>query len=150
MLEVKPIQDEDDCILKCRGTQQCEYYTHNADKKFCYLFDGCQNTSISNCENCVTGFKECPLSSECDTKGRCEGILLMDFIEASGVSCLERCKNYDTNDGYCGWYTYQSDLQMCFIFDDCLQLDQTCQTCTSGRKYCRQTYATLPPCSPIS
>ena len=137
LLKVEPVQDQDDCILKCRGEQKCEYFTYRSDRKFCYLFDGCQKTDVSVCGTCLTGFRECPLSSECNAEGRCEGILINDYLETTANACLQRCKTYEENDSYCGWFTFQIDLELCLLYDDCLQLDKSCKTCISGKKECQ-------------
>ncbi len=51
-----------------------------------------------------------------------------DTLNIDSNACLEECQ----------WMTYDSDGEICLMFEDCLGLDNSCSTCLSSQKYCSE------------
>ncbi len=69
---------------------------------------------------------------QCWVPGICQDILIDNTASDSDNDCLGLCQETDN----CLWFTYDSEDGDCMLFQDCQQLDTTCETCVSGQREC--------------
>jgi len=117
-----------DCLLTCKYTEGCLWYTSNPPLEFCALYSTCGYVNDAVCPDCRSGESSCPL---CDLPGLCQGILLHQQEAASQEECQADCAALDPA---CTTYTYNPDQSTCLLFNECNSLDQeSCPNCiTSG------------------
>ena len=130
------VEDEFECFDFCKVTSACKFFSFAPDIKYCELFFNCSYVDTSVCSNCLTGSKDCqPKEPECWIPGECTGVL--DHFEAaqSKEECLGLCKSMIG----CGWFTFREPSSPCFLFKDCPSIDETCDSCISGERRCKQS-----------
>ena len=95
-----------------------------------------------------------PPAPQCWIQGMCNGDMILAEASSSPEACLQFCK--DT--AGCNWFTFfdnnstnsnnniynqnnnnnnndhNNSASSCIIFHDCLTLDESCSSCTSGEK----------------
>ncbi len=65
--ECKGITEQDestetveDCLLLCKSTSDCAWFTFHKLFSHCFLFEICSNIDVTSCgDNCISGQKEC-------------------------------------------------------------------------------------------
>jgi len=80
----------------------------------------------------------------CTGPGQCSGIFLTEVATSSIDDCLSECQGYvgfdfdgdGEPDQECTWFTYDSLIQGCKLFNSCDRLTDSCSTCTSGSIHC--------------
>ena len=74
------------------------------------------------------------LTDQCFQPGEClDSVTVGVVITTDEFACLDLCK---TNQG-CGWFTYSTLINLCWLYTDCPVLDvESCQECLSGKQAC--------------
>ena len=81
--------------------------------------------------NCQSGQSECT-ELQCDKMGRCLGALAGVHKVESPVDCIKKCQETPN----CLWYTYDGEMSLCTLTNDCLMLDKNCRGCMVSEKQC--------------
>ena len=122
------------CILwpMFQENDECQWFTFFGKLQHtCVLFANCTAIDTTNCDQCVSGERECqPLA--CFVQGQCEGLLDFGLETNSATECLDVCQSFDQ----CTWFTYKPEVQLCLLYQTCTTLDETCTTCISGQQGC--------------
>jgi hypothetical protein len=129
---------EDDCIKFCRETEGCKWYTFNKEDGNCEAFETCKKIANKDCPTCLSGQVECPLKSECNINGKCEGTVFNIGHANNSRACHKECKH----ESECHWYTYAEDI--CVLLKTYDELNEDCNNCVCGKKECHL----VDPCPP--
>ena len=119
-----------ECQTACIGTDDCNIFTFDQGNNFCVLFYNCTNIDDARCSDCYTGQKECLI---CQESGECEG----NYVGGSYVSTVEDCEMECFDDSECQWYTYDMNVDYCFLTSDCLPKNASSPS-VFGQKFCYQ------------
>lgn len=69
---------------------------------------------------------------QCWVPGSCTGTFIFLTDEPSKERCLDACNaNAESV-----WFTFKMDEKVCYLFQDCAELDESCTNCVSGHKDC--------------
>ena len=118
------------CQSQCQGTDDCNYFTYYDPNNICVLQYNCTEIDTSNCPQCFTGERDCPV---CSIPGECQGNLVGQTVSDTEEDCQREC----FNDPDCLWYTYDFVLSYCLLTSDCFPRNSTSQK-TYGQKNCYQ------------
>ncbi len=146
-------QDAPECLGKCQSTDQCQWFTFKPSLPTCFLYKNCSMLSEESCPNCISGEVTCD-PNQCYIKGMCQvvpdvllqssgtnkanlpllkGVLDQDVIAGSVDECSKMCQS---NSDDCKWITYDSSNNICFQFQNCPSLDESCNTCNTSQIEC--------------
>ena len=120
----------DNCIQYCRDLNECSWYTYEPESLICGAFKSCDHISNQSCSSCLSGEVECPLSSECDIQGKCEGKVANIIHSPNSRECHLACQA----NANCRWYTFHN--RICQLLKTNDVIDETCQNCRCGKKEC--------------
>ena len=102
------------------------------DPLLCVFFNTPPHNSIYRCDDCVSGPRVCTCTGQyaCQTTGT----NIMDVVPDVGDEdiCLGLCKEKEG----CLFYTWYGPTSafshICFLFNDCSEIDFSCSDCVSG------------------
>ena len=123
----------DQCLEHCKSKDQgtCNWITFNEQNKFCLDFSDCPEID-DTCKVCASGERDCVIGASCNLLGTCQGHILSYNVTSSLTACLETCQGLPA----CAWYSSHTDNSICTLTSDCLNIDESCQTCISGERAC--------------
>ncbi len=75
------------------------------------------------------------LDLECWKPGLCNGVLIREVFGVDKSACVEESRANDN----CTWFTHDSDEDLCLLFQDCSDMDTSCDTCVSSQVQCSYT-----------
>ena len=126
-----------DCHQFCIDTTGCHFFNFYTNDRLCFAYVNCVAFEPSGVA--IAGDSTCAIKGPtCFVTGRCDGTL----VEFQGQifspeECLSECQQTPN----CTWWTFDSDDGFCFMNSNCVKLDETCESCTSGEVSCGKTKA---------
>ena len=63
------LESPQECLSYCRGTTDCEFFTHFSTDNACFAFINCVEFNNNDCDDCISGDKECA-DITCDSVGK--------------------------------------------------------------------------------
>ena len=111
------------CLERCLSFDDCKWYTFKSreEERNCELFRTCESV-VNDCSgSCISGQNTCP-TDNCRTEGFCLGtVITSDNYVRSRYSCDYECKT----DPGCKYYSYSTQDEYCYLFQDCPSIDET-------------------------
>ena len=64
-----------ECLVQCRDTVDCQYFTYYERDGVCFSFINCKNFTSALCQDCISGDVECS-DVECNLAGELNYLLI--------------------------------------------------------------------------
>ena len=120
------------CHEFCIAIDDCKFFTFFGNDRLCLAFTNCIDFDANSCDNCTSGDRDCNLR-QCFVPGKCLGNVEDQQTGISSASdCLEKCQEL----AECHWWTFDASNGFCILTSDCVFLDESCDTCTTGQGTC--------------
>ena len=115
LLDVYSSTSLDNCILFGRSTPGATWVSFNRELGACSAFQACDNLGKSDV-NTVSSSVNC---TPCSVSGTCQGYLLAPVdVAESAEDCLNLCQAEKD----CAWFSFNSELKFCYLFQFCSDL----------------------------
>ena len=115
LLDVYSSTSLDNCTLFGRSTPGATWVSFNRDLGACSAFQACDNLDESDV-NTVSSSVNC---TPCVASGTCQGYLLAPVdVAESAEDCLNLCQAEKD----CAWFSFNSELKFCYLFQSCSDL----------------------------
>merc|ERR1712117_750216 len=125
-----------ECLVQCKETANCTWFTHNGPDSFCAVYETCESVDATACPECISGERSCPVTNwglVCELPGLCEGEIIHEDLAETIVNCESQCNAFTG----CNAYTFDSANKYCMLFNTCPALsDQQCEGCTTSQSGC--------------
>merc|ERR1712117_658304 len=103
-----------ECLVQCKETANCTWFTHNGPDSFCAVYETCESVDATACPECISGERSCPVTNwglVCELPGLCEGEIIHEDLAETIVNCESQCNAFTG----CNAYTFDSANKYCML-----------------------------------
>ena len=117
------------CLMKCKESEECKWFTFHTDSSICILWEGCKEFE-EGCTECISGEVTCPI---CEITGKCHSSTLLGItFPRDATRCINDCKTTKN----CLWYSYDTRNKDCYLYDKCEDFHANNTLFVSGEVSC--------------